>query len=605
MNVDGRLVEEKLRQAPGYVKMFEEVYGREPTYGNTLDALSAFVASLKSGESPYDRFAGGDKNALGEDAARGYELFNGKAGCAACHAGPQFSDGKLHRRKVPENPEIFKSPLRHISFRRFFRMLGVEDYPTMREDIGYEAISKKRADNRTFRTPSLREAARTGPYMHNGAVKTLDEAVRLENPSLTDLERKDIVAFLKSLSGPLLDIEEPALPPYGVEPYEEMKWPPRTTPVEERKTAAFPPLAPLGPVPVPDDNPQTSEKAALGAFLFFDERTSGNGHTGCAGCHIPLAGWGDMEKLSRNYTSTMHFRNTQTILNAAYFTKLNWDGARLSLEDQAHDAILSAISHNADPVMVEERLAQEPEYVKRFKEVFGVERPTLDAMLKAISAFMREKAISKNVPFDLYAKGDEAALSPEEKRGMELFNGKAGCIRCHNGPLASDENFYDTGVPIPPHFFKVPLLQITLRYIHKGRGVPEEVYRRARTDPGLYLETKNADDVGKFRTASLRELKYTAPYMHNGVFDTLEKVVDFYNDGGGASRNKTPLLKPLGLSASEKTDLVAFLESLSSREVVDAVRPPSDDMAYGASPYVDYFAEDGEYGEKGNDDHAR
>jgi cytochrome c peroxidase len=118
-------------------------------------------------------------------------------------------------------------------------------------------------------------------------------------------------------------------------------------------------------------------------------------------------------------------------------------------------------------------------------------------------------------------------------------------------------------VPEPAAFRDDPLLQVTHRWQQYQKGLPEGNYRDATIDRGLYYVTKNPKDIGKFRTPSLRELKVTAPYMHNGVFATLAEVVDFYNAGGGTSPNKSPLLKPLNLSSAEKADLIAFLEALS------------------------------------------
>jgi len=315
-------------------------------------------------------------------------------------------------------------------------------------------------------------------------------------------------------------------------------------------------------------------KVELGKLLFWDTRLSGDVSTSCATCHDPKLGWGDGGALSRGYPGTEHWRNSQTILNAAYYAKLFWGGEVTSLETQADAAATGAVAGNGDPTMMEERLRQVPEYVKRFQEVFGVERPTIGMAWMAIAAFERT-LVSKaeNVPFDRYVKGDRTALSPEAKRGLALFEGKAGCIQCHTGPLLSDDSYHNLGVPRNPAFETEPLRQITLRYQHVIRGVPETLYRSADTDLGLYYTTKQESDKGKFRTPSLRELKYTAPYMHTGVFRTLEEVIEFYNRGGGDGPNKSPLVRALRLSDQEKKDLLAFLLSLSSDRPL-IVEPP-------------------------------
>lgn len=336
----------------------------------------------------------------------------------------------------------------------------------------------------------------------------------------------------------------------------------------------FPPLGPLPPVPVPADNPMSAAKVALGKLLFFDARLSGDASTSCASCHSPESGWGDGGDLSRGYPGTQHWRNSQTILNSAYYAKLFWAGESTSLEAQARSAATGNVAGNGDTMMMEERLRQIPEYVGRFREVFGTPWPTIDDAWRAISAFERTiVSKAKDVPFDRYMKGDKKALSDSAKRGLALFRGKAGCVQCHNGALLSDEDYHNIGVPRNPAFEEDPLRQITLRYQHVIRGVPESVYRKADRDLGLFYTTKREADRGRFRTPSLRELKYTAPYMHNGAFFELEEVIDFYDEGGGQDANKSPLLRKLGLSDEEKEDLLAFLESLSSDEPL-LMKPP-------------------------------
>ncbi|MFH2203265.1 MAG: cytochrome c peroxidase [Elusimicrobiota bacterium] len=564
MNADGRLVVEKLRQAPGYIAAFREVYGDEPTYGGVLNALAEFVRTLKSGPAP---------QALAGAAKRGRELFAGAGGCAGCHSGPLFTDGEFHDRDVPEHPGIFAQPLRRISFRRFFKLAGVKDYQNLKRDLGLYAVTKREGDRGKFRTPSLREAGRTAPYMHNGMLKTLADAVRHMNPRLSRRQVRDLTAFIKTLSSETVIHQAPALPGYAVR-VREKRTPPSARPAGATAPAPdYPPLAPLPPVPVPEDNPLTPAKIELGKMLFFDPRLSGNGETYCGSCHEPPMGWDDDSDLAQGYEGTLHWRNSQTIINAAYYSKLNWDGDKPSLEEQARSAIMTNISGNGDPAMIEERLADSPRYVELFKKAFGVERPFFEGVLKAIASFERAVPISRNVPFD------RGVLSPAARRGQALFENKAGCIRCHNGPLASDQGFHATGAPPNPAFDQVALRQVTLRYEHVIRGVPEKFYRDAGTDPGLFLTTLREEDSGKFRTPSLRELKYTAPYMHNGTLPTLADVLDFYDRGGGETPNKTPLLKPLGLTPGEKRDLIAFLESLSGDEILIAlpVTPGHDD----------------------------
>ncbi len=344
--------------------------------------------------------------------------------------------------------------------------------------------------------------------------------------------------------------------------------------------ASVPPLGPLPPVPDPADNPMTPEKIALGKKLFWDARLSGNSSMPCVSCHLPALGWGDGQPISRGYPGTKHWRNSQTILNSAYYNKLFWEGSVTSLEAQAPSAAEGAVAGNGDPAMMEMRLRFIPEYVEAFKKVFGIDWPRITQAYQAIAAFQRTLVSdAKKVPFDRFMNGDKNALSPEAQRGYALFRGKANCIACHNGPLASDQKFYALGVPEFAGFKDDPLYQITHRWQQYQKGATEPQYRDAAMDYGLFYVTRNPKDVSKFRTPSLRELKYTAPYMHNGAFASLAEVVEFYNKGGGQAPNKTPLIKPLGLTDQEKKDLIAFLETLSMDQPLLADDPKLPDYA--------------------------
>jgi cytochrome c peroxidase len=323
----------------------------------------------------------------------------------------------------------------------------------------------------------------------------------------------------------------------------------------------------LDEVNLPQDNPFSEAKVALGRLLFFDPRLSANSAVSCASCHQPGQGWTDGLPLSFGYAGSVHWRNTPTIINSAFHPKLDWDGKALRLDIQAQGAMKGAVAMNMDPVMVEERLRQIPEYVKRFDDVFGPGGPWFDDASRAIAIF-QSTILSSNVPFDRFMEGDESALSESEKRGFKLFTTTAGCSACHRGRLFTDEDFHGLGVPTPEQFSTNAIRQITFNYQLRSRGVSEEVYRTATDDPGLYLVTKVDTDFGQFRTPMLRELGQTAPYMHNGAFATLEEVIEFYNSGGGESPNLDPLLRPLGLTDQNKSDLVAFLMSLTGDPII-------------------------------------
>ncbi len=335
-----------------------------------------------------------------------------------------------------------------------------------------------------------------------------------------------------------------------------------------------PPLAPLPQMPVPPDNKITPEKVELGKMLFFDPRLGGDASISCASCHDPEQGWAWAEDFSRGYPGTVHWRNSQTIINSQYLQKQFWAGSASSGEKQARSAARGGVAGNGESDLMEVRLSLIPEYRKRFNDVFGDQWPLIGNAWRAIAAFERT-LIADNTPLDAYLKGDQSALSPEQLRGKKLFEGKANCLECHNGALATDERYYNIGVPTSPRWDDDGLAQITFRFEQYAKGVTEDMYRSIKDDAGFYYRSKNKWDKGKFRTPPLRYIAYTAPYMHNGYFYTLEEVIDFYDRGGvdeeGNStsfpENKSPLIKPLGLSDEEKEDLLAFLEAFSGDEI--------------------------------------
>ncbi len=334
------------------------------------------------------------------------------------------------------------------------------------------------------------------------------------------------------------------------------------------------PLAALGPPPEAPDNLTTPEKAELGKILFFDPRIGGDASTGCSTCHEPEQGWAWAEDFSRGYPGTVHWRNSQTIINSAYYPRLFWAGGASSLEKQARSAARGGVAGNGEADLMEARLALIPEYKKRFNDVFGTEWPIIKDVWRAIAAYERT-LVQRDTPVDKYLQGDKAALSESQVRGKALFEGKAGCINCHNGEMATDFDFHNIGIPPNKRWEEDGLAQITFRFEQYAKGQTQEGYRTAKSDWGFYYRGKNSWDKGKFRTPSLRYATFTAPYMHNGVFYTLEEVVDFYDRGGfdeeGRTtlfpKNKSKLIKPLGLSDEEKEDLVAFLEAFSGDEI--------------------------------------
>jgi cytochrome c peroxidase len=211
-----------------------------------------------------------------------------------------------------------------------------------------------------------------------------------------------------------------------------------------------------------------------------------------------------------------------------------WDGRAGSLEEQAvgpiHNPVEMAEKHDT----VVPKISKIAAYQKQFQLVFGG-GASLQHIAEAIAAFERT-IVSQNSAFDKYVMGDNTAMSETAVRGLALFKGKARCILCHNGPNFTDNKFHNLGVP--------------------QAGLLKE-------DLGRYMVTKTEKDKGAFKTPTLRSIVETAPYMHDGVFRTLEEVIDFLDQGGGANPHLSPLVKPLGLSAEEKADLIAFLKALT------------------------------------------
>jgi cytochrome c peroxidase len=320
---------------------------------------------------------------------------------------------------------------------------------------------------------------------------------------------------------------------------------------------------------VPAGNPQTPEKIELGKKLFFDRRLSGDGTMNCSSCHMPDMAFTDGQNISLSYPTTKSWRNTQTIINAAYYKFLFHDGRVSTLEDQAIMPVASSFEMNLNIDYLEEKIRVVPEYEEAFQKVFGGD-VTKERIGMALAAFERT-LVSVNAPIDRYLRGEKKALSAEARKGLVLFTGKAKCIDCHYGPLLTDNKFHALYVPENPVIMRDPRMLATMRFIAKVSGYKD--FKTLKEDPGRFLITKDPKDWKAFRTHSLREIAKTAPYMHNGYFNTLDEVIDFLDAGGGRGNTE---LKPLGLTADEKKNLKLFLvEALTGEEIkIDYPRIP-------------------------------
>ncbi len=297
-------------------------------------------------------------------------------------------------------------------------------------------------------------------------------------------------------------------------------------------------------------------KAELGKRLFFDVRLSGDAAISCASCHQPENGFGHPDALAPGYPGNKHFRNSPTLINTSYKKQWFHDGRlATNLNDVTREMITEDYLMNMDMRLMQERLKQDPIYVKMFKNA-GYGEPSNGSARKAIPEYLKTLT-SRNAPID------NGKLSETAQRGQSLFDGKAGCNQCHTGPLFSDGNAHNTGVAENLDIFRDPLRHQAFIAFNMFMG--NENYMALKRDVGAHVQGHKADgsDKGTFMTPTLRELNSTAPYMHNGMINTLPEVVAFYNDGGGEDSNKSNRLKPLNLSASEQSDLVTFLQALS------------------------------------------
>jgi cytochrome c peroxidase len=299
-----------------------------------------------------------------------------------------------------------------------------------------------------------------------------------------------------------------------------------------------------------------AKKAALGKRLFFDPRLSGDAAISCSTCHIPEKGYGDGLALAKAYPGSDGFRNTPTLINAAHKAAWFHDGRiGTNLNDVTRESITETYSMNMDMRLMQERVKQDPIYVKMFKDA-GYGEPSNGSIRKAIPEYLKTLN-SRGAPFDT------GKMSAAAQRGFDLFKGKAGCAQCHSGPRFTDDMPHNIGVPENPEIWSNPMRHITFVTFASFMGI--ENYMNIRRDVGAHIRTHKVDgsDMGKFMTPTLRELRQTAPYMHNGTSKTLADVVAFYNRGGGNDANKDPRVKPLDLSKAERANLVAFLEALS------------------------------------------
>ena len=344
----------------------------------------------------------------------------------------------------------------------------------------------------------------------------------------------------------------------------------------------------LSPLPSPPSNPSNRyaddpQAAHLGQYLFFDPRLSQNQKINCASCHNPGLGWSDQKALAQGLG--VGTRNSPSLWNVAYQRWLFWDGRADSIWAQSQGPLFSAHEMGASPALLHQRFLEIPELKQGYEAVFGTLLPPkspqdtqrfVSNIGKALEAYQR-KIISTESDFDRFVKAlrsqDPKApelLSVSAQRGLRLFIGAGQCMLCHQGPLLSDGEFHNIGLPALPGAAKDPGRSNGIDEVKNspwnGLGAFSDSaaddpwndkLRYVKTDPNM---------LGAFRTPSLREIAHTAPYMHDGRFKTLSEVIQFYNApvAAPALGEREDTLQPLQLTAEDMQDLEAFLHSLSS-----------------------------------------
>jgi cytochrome c peroxidase len=315
-------------------------------------------------------------------------------------------------------------------------------------------------------------------------------------------------------------------------------------PTEAPKEALPPAPSEFPPMQVPEDNPQTAAKIALGHQLFFDARLSVDGSRACYSCHQNEHGNGGETATAIGAGDKPLTRHSPVIWNTGYFQAFYWDGRAGSLEAQAKGAWGGGNMGVGKENLVKKATAigKIPGYQKQFKAVFPEEGATPDTIAKAISAYERT-LICRNTQYDRYAAGEVGALTEEQKAGWGVFMGKGQCAVCHTPPLFSSAMGVPNGI-----------------YYNVGIGTAGKA--KEEVDPGRAKVTGNDADWAAFKVPSLRNVAKSAPYFHDGSVATLEEAVKLMATGGIDNPNKTALMEDRGLTEAELASLVAFLGAL-------------------------------------------
>lgn len=334
------------------------------------------------------------------------------------------------------------------------------------------------------------------------------------------------------------------------------------------------------PLPaVPDDNPMGDAKVALGRWLFYDKRLSGNHTMSCSTCHVQALAFTDGRTTSLGSTGIAHPRSAMSLVNTAYASRLTWANPLLDrLEDQAliplfgDDPVEMGLGGSESSVAM--LLEEEPRYAQLAREAFPTDKNPNSVLngVRAVAAFVRS-IVSYDSPYDRYLAGQNEALTESAIRGMELFfSERLECFHCHGG-----FNFTDSTTHANTNVEVVGFHNTGLYNLRQSGAYPEN-------NTGLFDMTGQARDMGRFRAPTLRNISVTSPYMHDGSIATLDLVIEHYARGGRyiedgeysgdgrLSPYKSPFVGGFDLSESERADLVAFLESLTDKSVLTNAR---------------------------------
>ena len=336
------------------------------------------------------------------------------------------------------------------------------------------------------------------------------------------------------------------------------------------------PIDPGVPLPtVPADNPMNDAKVELGRWLFYDTRLSVNQTMSCASCHIQALAFTDARPRSLGATGAAHPRSSMSLVNVAYGSRLTWANPLLDrLEDQALTPLLGdnpvEMGMGGHEPQIVDLLRNEPRYSQLLERAFPADADPHSVInaVRSISAFVRT-IISFESPYDKYLAGYEAAISDSAERGMELFfSERLECFHCHGG-----FNFTDSTTHANERVDRVGFHNTGLYNLGNSGAYPED-------NTGLFDMTGERRDMGRFKAPTLRNVAVTAPYMHDGSIATLDEVIDHYQRGGRlieegpnagdgrVSPFKSEFVRPFELSADERRDLIAFLESLTDQNVL-------------------------------------